>query len=170
MFEHKGLYWSKVPGTEAAKTAEPDEDYLVPFGKARVALSASYEAVDRGESVGVVTYGMGVYWALNAAKNLTGQVEVLDLRTLAPYDEEAVLALTKKHGKVLVLTEETLRNSFAEALAGRISQQCFEYLDGPIRTLGSLDVPAVPLNASMEAVMLPNAEKVEKVLREMLTD
>ena len=67
MFEHKGLYWSKVPGTEAAKTAEPDEDYLVPFGKARVALSASYEAVDRGESVGVVTYGMGVYWATNAA-------------------------------------------------------------------------------------------------------
>ena len=170
MFEHKGLYWSKVPGTDAAKTVEPDEDYLVPFGKARVALEASDQAVDRGESVGVVTYGMGVYWAMNAAKNLPGQVEVLDLRTLAPYDEEAIVSLTKKHGKLLVLTEETLRNSFAEALAGRISQQCFQFLDAPIRTLGSLDVPAVPLNASMEAVMLPNADKVEAMLREMLAD
>jgi 2-oxoisovalerate dehydrogenase E1 component len=170
MFEHKGLYWSKVPGTDAAKTVEPDEDYLVPFGKARVALQSSEEAVDRGESVGVVTYGMGVYWAMNAAKNLPGQVEVLDLRTLAPYDEEAIVSITKKHGKVLILTEETLRNSFAEALAGRISQQCFQFLDAPIRTMGSLDVPAVPLNASMEAVMLPNADKVEALLREMLAD
>ena len=170
IFEHKGLYWSKVPGTDAAKTAEPDEDYVVPFGKARVALEASEGAIDRGETVGVVAYGMGVYWAMNAAKNLPGQVEVLDLRTLAPYDEEAIVSLTKKHGKVLVLTEETLRNSFAEALAGRISQQCFQFLDAPIRTMGSLDVPAVPLNASMEAVMLPNADKVEVVLREMLAD
>lgn len=168
MFEHKGLYWSKVPGTDLAKTPEPDEDYVVPFGKARIALAASNEAVDSGESVGVVTYGMGVYWAMNAAKAMPGQVEVLDLRTLSPYDEEAVIALTQKHGKVFVLTEETLRNSFAEALAGRISQACFQYLDAPIRTMGSADVPAVPLNAAMEAIMLPNADKVEAVLREML--
>jgi 2-oxoisovalerate dehydrogenase E1 component len=168
MFEHKGLYWSKVPGTDLAKTPEPDEDYVVPFGKARIALAAAQDAVDAGESVGVVTYGMGVYWAMNAAKSLVGQVEVLDLRTLSPYDEEAIETLTKKHGKVLVLTEETLRNSFAEALAGRISQSCFQYLDAPIRTMGSADVPAVPLNASMEAIMLPNADKVEAVLREML--
>lgn len=168
MFEHKGLYWSKVPGTELAKTPEPDEDYAVPFGKARIALAAADSAVDAGESVGVVTYGMGVYWAMNAAKSLPGLVEVLDLRTLSPYDEEAVIALTKKHGKVLILTEETLRNSFAEALAGRISQACFQFLDAPIRTMGSADAPAVPLNASMEAVMLPNADKVEVVLRELL--
>jgi len=168
MFEHKGLYWSKVPGTDLAKTPEPDEDYVVPFGKARIALAAAQDAVDAGESVGVVTYGMGVYWAMNAAKSLVGQVEVLDLRTLSPYDEEAIETLTKKHGKVLVLTEETLRNSFAEALAGRISQSCFQYLDAPIRTMGSADVPAVPLNAAMEAIMLPNADKVEAVLREML--
>jgi 2-oxoisovalerate dehydrogenase E1 component len=69
---------------------------------------------------------------------------------------------------VLILTEETLRNSFAEALAGRISQVCFRYLDAPIKTMGSADVPAVPLNASMEAVMLPNADKVESALRELL--
>lgn len=168
MFEHKGLYWSKVAGTDLAKTPEPDEDYVVPFGKARIALESSQAAVDAGESVGVVTYGMGVYWAINAAKLLPGQVEVLDLRTLSPYDEEAVIAITKKHGKLLVLTEETLRNSFAEALAGRISQACFQYLDAPIKTMGSADVPAVPLNASMEAIMLPNADKVAAVLRELL--
>ena len=168
MFEHKGLYWSKVPGTDLAKTPEPDEDYVVPFGKARVALEASQDAVDAGESVGVVTYGMGVYWAMNAAKSLGGAVEVLDLRTLAPYDEQAIIALTKKHGKVLVLTEETLRNSFAEALAGRISQVCFQYLDAPLSLVASVDAPAIPLNSSLEAAMLPNADKVEAVLREML--
>ncbi len=170
MFEHKGLYWSKVPGTDMAKTPEPDEDYVVPFGKARVALEASATSVDRGESVGVVTYGMGVYWAMNAAKNFPGQVEVLDLRTLAPYDEEAIVSLTKKHGKVLILTEETLRNSFAEALAGRITQACFQYLDSPIKTMGSEDVPAVPLNAGMESVMLPNAEKVSVALEALLNE
>ena len=74
-----------------------------------------------GSSVGVVTYGMGVYWALNGSKEFAEQVEILDLRTLAPYDEEAVMELAKRHGKVLVLTEETRRNSFAEALAGCIS-------------------------------------------------
>ncbi|MEY3965285.1 MAG: hypothetical protein RL263_454 [Bacteroidota bacterium] len=160
MFEHKGLYWSKVAGTELAKTPEPSEDYVIPFGKARVVLEADNDKVENGQSVGVVTYGMGVYWALNAAKNLKGQVEIIDLRTLAPYDENAIFELTKKHGKVLVITEETLRNSFAEALAGRIAQECFQYLDAPVQTLGSKDIPAVPLNMGMEAQMLPNAEKV----------
>jgi 2-oxoisovalerate dehydrogenase E1 component len=160
MFEHKGLYWSKVAGTELAKTPEPSEDYVIPFGKARVVLEADKDKVENGLSVGVVTYGMGVYWALNAAKNIKGQVEIIDLRTLAPYDENAIFELTKKHGKVLVLTEETLRNSFAEALAGRIAQECFQYLDAPVQTLGSKDIPAVPLNMGMEAQMLPNAEKV----------
>lgn len=160
MFEHKGLYWSKVQGTELAKTPEPSEDYVIPFGKARIVLEADDSQVTNGSSVGVVTYGMGVYWALNAAKKLAGQVEIIDLRTLAPYDEEAIFELTKKHGKVLVLTEETLRNSFAEALAGRIAQECFQYLDAPVQTLGSKDIPAVPLNMGMEAQMLPNADKV----------
>jgi 2-oxoisovalerate dehydrogenase E1 component len=168
MFEHKGLYWSKVPGTEGAKTPEPSEDYAVPFGKGRTVLEASAEHLENGTSCGVVTYGMGVYWASNAAKSLPGQVEILDLRTLAPYDEEAVMALAKRHGKVLVLTEETLKNSFAEALAGRIAQQCFTHLDAPVQTLGSADVPAVPLNMGMESVMLPNADKTLAALEELL--
>lgn len=168
MFEHKGLYWSKVPGTDLAKTPEPSEDYVVPFGKARIALAAEEDKVRRGDSVGVVTYGMGVYWAMNAAKSMEGQVEVLDLRTLAPYDEEAVVELAKKHGKLMVLTEETLKNSFAEAIAGRATQRCFQYLDAPIKTFGSEDIPAVPLNMGMEQVMLPNVEKVKLALQDLL--
>jgi 2-oxoisovalerate dehydrogenase E1 component len=168
MFEHKGLYWSKMPGTDSAKNPEPSEDYVIPFGKGRVVQAASEEKVKYGESIAVITYGMGVYWALQAAKNLDDAVEIIDLRTLAPYDHELVVAQTKKHGKVLMLTEETVRNSFAEALAGRIANECFEHLDGPIAILGSENLPAIPLNMSQEAIMLPNASKVESQLREML--
>ena len=168
MFEHKGLYWSKMPGTDSAKNPEPSEDYVIPFGKGRVMQAASDEKVKYGESIVVITYGMGVYWALEAAKKLDGAVEIIDLRTLAPYDHELVVAQTKKHGKVLILTEETLRNSFAEALAGRIANECFEFLDGPIAMLGSENLPAIPLNMSQEAIMLPNSNKVETQLREML--
>lgn len=168
MFEHKGIYWSKVPGTEDAKTPEPSEDYVVPLGKARIAQHASEEAIENGESVGVITYGMGVYWAKAAAKSFNNQVEILDLRTLSPCDNEAIYDQARKHGKVLVLTEETLTNSFAEAIAGRISKNCFESLDAPVQTFGSVDTPAVPLNMGLEKVMLPNGEKVATVLRELL--
>jgi 2-oxoisovalerate dehydrogenase E1 component len=131
--------------------------------------SASPEKIKMGSSVGVVTYGMGVYWALNGSKEFADQVEILDLRTLAPYDEEAVMELAKRHGKVLVLTEETRRNSFAEALAGCISEQCFTYLDAPVQILGSEDIPAVPLNTGLEAMMLPNAEKTKNRLQWLLS-
>lgn len=160
MFEHKGLYWSKVPGTELAKTPEPSEDYVIPFGKGRTVLDCSTEYLENGETIGVVTYGMGVYWALNAAKKLEGKVEIFDLRTLSPYDKEGVYELTKKHGKLLIITEETITNSFAESLAGRVSRDCFQHLDAPVQTIGSEDIPAVPLNMGMESVMLPNADKV----------
>lgn len=168
MFEHKGIYWSKMPGTEMAKTPEPDENYVIPFGKGRVALAADEQAVQRGETCAVITYGMGVYWAMNAAKKFSGQVEIIDLRTLAPYDEALVFNTVRKHGKVLVLTEETLRNSFAEALAGRIAQQCFTFLDAPVQTLGAADLPAIPLNMGLEAEMLPNADKVAIALDDLL--
>ena len=168
MFEHKGLYWSKVPGTELAKTPEPDEDYRIPFGKARVVQNASHGAIEMGESVGVITYGMGVYWSLNASKDFAEKVEVLDLRTLAPYDREAVLNLAERHGKVLIVTEETRTNSFAEALAGVISEASFQFLDAPVQVIGSEDIPAVPLNMGMESVMLPNAEKVKEKLEWLL--
>ena len=168
MFEHKGLYWSKVPGTELAKTPEPDEDYRIPFGKARVVQNASDDAIEMGESVGVITYGMGVYWSLNASKDFAEKVEVLDLRTLAPYDKEAALNLAERHGKILIVTEETRTNSFAEALAGVISEAAFQFLDAPVKVIGSEDIPAVPLNMGMESVMLPNAEKVKEELEWLL--
>lgn len=168
MLEHKGLYWSKVPGTEDAKTVEPDRDYILPFGKGNVVLAANDEAIENGESICIITYGMGVYWAKNAAKQYPGKVEVIDLRTIYPLDEELVYNTVRKHGKCIVLTEEQLRNSFCEALAGRIAQHCFKYLDAPVQTIGALDLPAVPMNMALEAAMLPNADKVALRIGELL--
>lgn len=168
MLEHKGLYWSKVPGTEDAKTVEPDKDYILPLGKGTVALEASQEAIDNGESICIITYGMGVHWAKNAAKQYPGQVEIIDIRTIYPLDEELIYTTVKKHGKCIVLTEEQLRNSFCEALAGRIAQNCFQSLDAPVQTIGALDLPAVPMNMILEAAMLPSADKVAARIGELL--
>lgn len=160
MLEHKGLYWSKVPGTEDAKMTEPSRDYVIPLGKGTVALLASAERVAAGDSCCIITYGMGVYWSKAAAVSYPGQVEVIDLRTLFPLDESLVYSTVKKHGKCLIVTEEQQNNSFAEALAGRISNVCFKNLDAPVEVLGALNLPAVPMNILLEQAMLPNAEKV----------
>lgn len=168
MFEHKGLYWGKVPGSKEARCIEPNEDYIVPFGKARIYTHASDEAIENGDSCVVITYGMGVHWAKNAAKKLDGRVEVLDLRSLEPIDWEMIVERVKVHGKALVLTEEPLRNSFAESLAGRISQDCFTNLDAPVQTMGAASLPAIPLNSLLEYTMLPNADKVQVRLEELL--
>lgn len=168
IFEHKGLYWSKIPGTEGAKTPEPSADYVIPFGTARMAQSASNDAVEGGESALVVTYGMGVYWAQAAAEQLDEEISILDLRTLAPWDREQVMAASKRHGRVLVLTEESSSPSFAQSVQGAISEECFESLDAPVKLLGAENVPAIPLNSTLEQTMLPNAEKVTAALRELL--
>lgn len=168
VLEHKGLYWSKVPGTEEAKCIEPASDYILPFGKANVVLNAAQSYIDNGESICIITYGMGVYWAKNAAAQFPGKVEVVDLRTLYPLDETMVFDTVKKHGKCLVLTEEQLRNSFAEALACRIHQQCFFHLDAPVQTLGAMDLPAVPMNTILEQAMLPTVEKVTVAIDNLL--
>jgi len=169
MLEHKGLYWSKVPGTEEAKTVEPARDYILPFGKANILLTADKNRIKDGESCCIITYGMGVYWAKAAAKNFRGQVEIVDLRTLFPLDEELIFDSVKRHGKCLVLTEEQQNNSFAEALAGRISRACFKWLDAAVEVLGAMDLPAVPLNTGLEKAMLPNAEKVTERLKQMFS-
>lgn len=168
MLEHKGLYWSKVPGTEEAKTTEPARDYIIPLGKANVVLHPDDTCVDNGESCCVITYGMGVYWAKAASKNFPGQVEVIDLRTLFPLDEGVVFETVKKHGKCLIVTEEQQNNSFAEALAGRISKACFRYLDAPVEVLGALNLPAVPMNVLLEQAMLPDAAKVSVKIQQLL--
>lgn len=167
-FEHKGLYWSKVPGSQEARTIEPDEDYIIPLGKARIYQEASAEAIENGESCVVITYGMGVHWTRNATKELNGQVEILDLRTLQPVDWEAIISSIRRHGKAIFLTEEAIENSFTESLAGRAAQECFRFLDAPIMTIGAANSPAVPLNSTLEKTMLPNAEKVKAKIEELL--
>ncbi len=166
MLEHKGLYWSKIKGTEDAKTIEPDEDYIIPFGKARLVLEA--EAAKDKTTLAVVTYGMGVYWAKNAAKNFPGRIEVLDLRTIVPLDEDAIFSSVRKHSRCLVVTEEPKNNGFAQAIAGRVSRYCFESLDAPVEVVGAEEMPAIPLNSTLEHTMLPNAEKVAKAMENLL--
>jgi 2-oxoisovalerate dehydrogenase E1 component len=168
MLEHKGLYWSKVPGTEDAKNTEPSRDYIIPLGKGNIVLHANEEKINNGETCCIITYGMGVYWAKAAAKSFLGQIEIIDLRTLFPLDEELVFATVKKHGKCLILTEEQQNNSFAEALAGRVSKACFKHLDAAVEVMGALNLPAVPMNVVLEKEMLPSAEKVVERVRELL--
>ncbi|NSL90171.1 tungsten formylmethanofuran dehydrogenase [Chitinophaga sp. Mgbs1] len=168
MLEHKGLYWSKVPGTQEAMTIEPAADYILPLGKGAVVQAAHPRDVEEGNSLCIITYGMGVYWAKAAARAFPGNVEIIDLRTLFPLDESLVYDTVKKHGKCLLLTEEQLNNSFIQALAGRIQQQCFRHLDAPVLTVGAMDLPAVPLNMGLEAAMLPNPVKVEEAIRTLL--
>jgi 2-oxoisovalerate dehydrogenase E1 component len=165
IFEHKGLYWSKIKGTEDARTIEPDEEYVIPFGKARIVQVSDDSKTTK---LTVITYGMGVYWAKNASKEMISQIEIVDLRTLHPLDEETVFASVKKNNRCIVLTEEAYNNSFAQALAGRISQHCFTSLDAPVTVIGAENLPAIPLNSTLEATMLPNAEKVAKVIAEVL--
>jgi len=168
MLEHKGLYWSKVPGTEDARTIEPAKDYILPLGKANRVLEVDPAKLKKGETVAIITYGMGVYWAKTAAVQMPGQVEILDLRTLFPLDEEAIFEAVRRHGKVLVLSEEQQNNSFAEALSLRISNNCYHFLDAKVEVMGSLNLPAVPINTELEAAMLPTANKVVTRIRKLL--
>ncbi len=168
IYEHKGLYWSKNPGTENAKTIEPDEDYVVPLGKANIVLAADINQIAQGNSVVVITYGMGVYWAWQAAAAFPGCIEIVDLRTLYPLDEALVFERVRAHGKCLVLTEETITNSFAQALAGRIGLHCFHDLDAPVHYYGAHPVPAIPLNMVLEQAVLPSPESVKTILSRLL--
>lgn len=169
IFEHKGLYWSKVRGTDAARTVEPSADYIIPFGKARTVLEAAPEKIKTGESLAVITYGMGVHWALNAARErFSGQIEIVDLRTLAPLDEAAMFDAARRHGRVLVVTEEAVSPSFAQTLAARIAENCFQFLDAPVRTVGAENLPAVPLNETLERTMIPSIEKVGDAIFDLL--
>jgi 2-oxoisovalerate dehydrogenase E1 component len=169
MLEHKGLYWSKIKGTEDAKTIEPDQEYIIPLGKARTVMTANDDKIHTGQSMVIITYGMGVYWSKNAAKNFEGKIEIMDLRTLYPLDEAAIFAAVQKHHRALIVTEEPYNNSFAQALCGRIQQHCFQYLDAPVMVIGSENLPAIPLNTTLEFTMIPNAEKVSTVIDKLLT-
>ncbi|MBS1535838.1 MAG: tungsten formylmethanofuran dehydrogenase [Bacteroidetes bacterium] len=166
ILEHKGLYWSKVKGTDMARVNEPSEDYILPFGKAN--LVQEIWPQETTETLTVITYGMGVHWALNASADLKNQVEIVDLRTLYPLDEATIFKSVRKAKKCLVVTEEPVNNSFARSLAGRIQEECFRDLDAPVMVIGSENLPAIPLNSTLEQTMIPNADKVKAKINELL--
>ncbi len=155
--EHKGLYWSKVKGTDAARSIEPAEDYILPFGKCKVVQKVAESSDNR---LSIITYGMGVHWALNATKDIIDQVEIIDLRTLAPLDEKGIIESVNKTHRCLVVTEEPSRHSFAQALSGWIQEKCFTSLEAPVSVIGSENMPAIPLNEVLEKTMIPSTEKV----------
>jgi 2-oxoisovalerate dehydrogenase E1 component len=140
----------------------------LPLGKAKIVLPAATEKLRKGETVCIITYGMGVYWSKTAAAQFPGQVEILDLRTLFPLDEELIFETVNKHGKCIVLSEEQQNNSFAEALAHRITCNCFMQLDAPVEVMGAMNLPAVPISLALEAAMLPTPEKLVQRLKALL--
>jgi 2-oxoisovalerate dehydrogenase E1 component len=111
---------------------------------------------------------MGVYWAKTAEQDFKGHLNIIDLRTLFPLDEELIYETVKSSGKCLVVTEEPESNSFAQSLAAKISYSCFRFLDAPVTVIGAENLPAIPLNAVLESTMLPNAEKVKIAIKKLL--
>lgn len=153
-FEHKFLY-------RRIKEEIPDDDYIVPIGKAKVRRE--------GSDIAVITYGAMVHVALEAATKLAEEgieLEVVDLRSLLPYDEEAVLNSVAKTGKVILLHEATRTGGYAGELAATIAEKAFEYLDGPIFRVTAPDSP-VPYSPPLEDFFLPNAEKLMKAARQL---
>ena len=150
-FEHKALYRSISEDI-------PDDYYTLPIGKARV--------VQEGEDISVITYGMGVHWAKQLAAELfpdnPNTVEILDLRTLLPWDKEAVEATVKKTGKVIVAHEDNITGGIGAEIAAWIAEHCFKYLDAPVMREGSLDTP-VPFSSTLEQIYLPKERIKEKM-------
>jgi len=153
-FEHKYLY-------RRIKGEVPEEDYLVPIGKA--------DLKREGTDLSVVTYGSTVHGALEAAERLAREdisVEVLDLRTIHPYDKEAVLATVKKTGKVCVIHEDAVTGGVGAEIAAFIAEHAFASLDAPVKRVGALDTP-IPYAPVLEAAVLPNADKIYHALRDL---
>jgi pyruvate/2-oxoglutarate/acetoin dehydrogenase E1 component len=153
-YEHKFLY-------RRIKDEVPDEDYVVPLGKAAVRRE--------GSDIAVITYGAMVWTALDAAKELEKEgisLEVVDLRTLVPYDEDAVLSSVRKCNKVILLHEDTRTGGMAGELAALIAERAFGDLDGPIVRVTAPDTP-VPFSPPLEEYFLPNAKKVAEAARRL---
>ena len=168
LLEHKGLYWSKIKGTEESMSIEPSADYVIPIGKARTVREAVSEEIEKGNSLGIISYGRGIYWSLEAMKGNEDRIELLDLRSLNPIDHDAMNTLCKKHGKVLLVTEESIECNFMLGIAGRLQRDNFMYLDAPIEIVGSVDTPAIPLNSELELALLPNGERVKEKIEKLL--
>jgi len=165
VLEHKGLYWSKIPGTEAAKVIEPDAAYRVPIGKGRMVTEIQ---TGKESACTIITYGRGVYWSQAAAAEFEGQVEILDLRTISPVDFELIAERITGTHRAVIVTEEPVNNGFAQALAGRIGSELFAELDAPVLVVGSIEIPAIPLNENLERFVLVNESKVRTALLQTL--
>ena len=146
-FEHKHLY--RMPELEEQV---PDKYYTLPIGKART--------VREGSELSIITYGAGVHWAMAAVQETGIDAEIVDLRTLMPWDKEAVEVSVKKTGKAIVLHEDTLTGGIGAEIAAWIGQECFTTLDAPVMRCGSLDTP-VPLANHLENQFLPKDRFVE---------
>lgn len=153
--EHKYLY-------RRIKEDLPDDDYIVPIGKANIRR--------KGKDLSIITWGAMIYVADEAAEILAKDgvsVEIVDLRTIIPFDEEAILESVRKTGRVIVLHEAPLTGGAGAEFAARIAEKAFDYLDAPVKRIGALDVPT-PYSPPLEENYLPNAQKVLAVARELL--
>lgn len=155
-FEHKGLY-------RKIKQEVPDGEYVVPLGTAAV--------VRRGTDASIIGYGSAVHMALEAAERFSAHgvsIEVIDIRTLVPFDRETVFASVQKTGRVVVVHEAVLTGGFGGEIVAQIVQHCFEWLDAPIHRVAAFDAPT-PFAPSLERAVLPDSSKivaaVEAVLR-----
>ncbi len=146
-FEHKLLYRS-VSGPV------PENYYELPIGQAATLCE--------GESLTLVSYGLGVHWALEVAQQHRGEIEVIDLRSLLPWDRETVFASVRKTGRCLVLSEATHTGSFAAEVAAEVAEHCFEHLDAPVMRLASLDTP-IPFHPALEKAFLSKDRLPQKV-------
>jgi 2-oxoisovalerate dehydrogenase E1 component len=152
-FEHKYLYRS-------TSGEVPEGDYYIEIGKAKV--------IQEGKSASIITYGLGVHWAIEyAAKHPDLSVEIIDLRSLQPWDKEAVEKSAKKTGRVLILQEDTLTGGFGGEITAHLAEHCFKYLDAPIMRCASLDT-AIPMNKALEDQFLAKA-RLEETMEKLLT-
>jgi len=155
--EHKGLYRQSY-----ASSPEPDKNYLLPFGKAKI--------IKKGEDLTVITYGAMVHESLFAVRKLREEgysVEIIDIRTINPLDEKTIFDSVKKTGKAIVIHEDTITAGFGAEIAAKISAVCFEYLDGPVKRLAAKDA-FIPYHPNLENEILPDREKIYNSLKELL--
>lgn len=155
--EHKGLYRQS-----SAMSPEPDENYLLSFGKAKV--------VNEGTDITVISYGVSMWDSVLAAKTLADEgyaVEVIDLRTIIPLDVETIFNSVKKTNKVVVIHEDTLTGGFGAEIVSRISDECFEYLDGPVKRIAAID-SHIPYSPILENAILPNRKRIYEGIKELL--
>ncbi len=154
-FEHKGLY-------RKIKEDVPDGEYIVPLGKANI--------VREGADVSVITYGSTVHMAIETAEVMSTegvQVEIVDIRTLVPFDEETVLASVRKTGRVVIVHEAVLTGGFGGEIAARIAEKAFAFLDAPIQRVAAFDAPT-PFAPTLERAVLPSTATLTKALRNVM--